>query len=141
MITIYEHLARMLDLPLTSHKFTTSTFNLANIPNPSGEWMYVTTDATSGDEIAIDIDSGIQQGNFVRFWQRRTFNIPDEQGARVALFYLAMDCSTGCHRIEKDIYLNSLGMVVAEGLKPGGLQYAMPDTWEGELFQCVCPIY
>ena len=74
MITIYEHLARMLDLPLTSLQVPTSTFNVANIPNPSGEWIYVTTDASSGDEIAIDIESGIQQGNFVRFWQRRIFS-------------------------------------------------------------------
>lgn len=130
----------MPDLPLTSLQFPTSTFNLENIPNPSGQWMYVTTDSANGDQIAVDIDSGIQQGNFVRFWQRRIFTMPNEQGAKVALFYLAMDCSTGRHRIEKDIYLNSLGVVVAEGLKPGPLQYAMPDTVSGAVFQCVCPL-
>ena len=141
MITIYEYLARMPDLPPSSLQFPTSTLNLENIPNPSGQWMYVTTDATSGDEIAVDIDSGVQQGHFVRFWQRRIFSIPNEQGAKVAWFYLAMDCGTGRYRIEKDIYLNSLGMVVAEGLKPGPLQYAMPDTWAGDMFHCVCPLW
>ncbi len=140
MITLYKHLARMPNLPLTSRQFPTSTFNLENIPHPSDLWMYVTTDTTNGDEIAVDIDSGIQQGNIVRFWQRRIFSTSNEQGAKVALFYLAMDCSTGGYRIERDIYLNSLGMVVAEGLKPGSLEYAMPNTWAGDLFQCVCSL-
>ena len=106
----------------------------------SGRWMYVTTDPDTGDEIAVNFDSGIQQGNLIRFWQRRTFTRPDELGATVALFYIAMDCSTGRHRIEKNIYLNSSGQVVAESIKPGPLQYAMPNTVAGAVFQCVCPL-
>ena len=140
MLNLWKQLTRMRDLPLSSLQFPTLTFNLANIPDPSGQWMYVTTDSTSGDEIAVDFDSGIQQGNCIRFWQRRIFTSPNELGAKVALFYIAMDCSTGRHRIEKDIYLNNSGSIVAESIKPGPLQYAMPNTVAGAVFQCVCPL-
>ena len=117
---------------------TTLTFTSLNVPNLSGEWQYVTTDITNGDEIAIDPVSFIQQGNVVCFWQRRLHVTPTQQGTKVTLMYVAMDCSTGVWQLRKDIYLNSLGMVTGGSDEPSPLQNTIAGSVGAAVFQCVC---
>ncbi|HEY9832977.1 MAG TPA: surface-adhesin E family protein [Stenomitos sp.] len=120
------------------NQFSTPKLNLVNIPNPSGQWVYVTTDVVNGDEIAIDTISAIKQGNIVRVWQRRLHSVPDQQDTKIALMYLSIDCSTGIYRLEKDIYLNSLGIVTGGSNEPGSLQNTIPGSVGGAVFQFVC---
>ncbi|HEY9634934.1 MAG TPA: hypothetical protein V6D14_16140 [Coleofasciculaceae cyanobacterium] len=119
-------------------QLSTSTFNLVNIPNPSGQWVYVTTDVVNGDEIAIDTNSATKEGSIIRLWQRRLHAIPNQQGTKIDLMYLSIDCSTGIYRVEKDIYLNSLGIVTGGSSEPSPLQNTIPGSVGGAVFQFVC---
>jgi hypothetical protein len=125
-------------IPSVSPQSATFAVALANIPNCSGEWLYVTTDRNNGDEIAIDPVSFIKQENVVCFWQRRLHPTPTQQGTKVTLMYIALDCSTGIWQLREDIYLNSLGMVTGGSNEPSPLQNTIPGSVGAAVFQLVC---
>lgn len=121
-----------------SSQVSVPTFNLADIPNPSGQWMLVGNDSTNGDQIDIDTRTSVYQGNFVRFWQRRVTSVPKQNNVSISLNYQSIDCGRGVYRFHKDLYLDRLGNVVDQAVGDSQLQNVVPGSVSQIVYQVVC---
>jgi hypothetical protein len=114
------------------------TFNLADIPNPSGQWMSIGNDSTNGDEIDIDTRTAIYQGSFVRFWQRRVASVPNQNNVSISLNYQSVDCGRGVYRFHKDLYLDRSGNIINQAVGDSPLQNIVPGSVGQMVYQLVC---
>ena len=121
-----------------SSQVSVPTFNLADIPNPSVQWILVGNDATNGDQIDIDAKTFIRQGNFVRFWQRRVTSVPKLNNISISLNYQSLDCGKGVYRFHKDIYLDRSGNVINQTEGDSQLQNVVPGSVGQMVSQVVC---
>jgi hypothetical protein len=121
-----------------SSQVSVPTFNLADIPNPSVQWILVGNDATNGDQIDIDAKTFIRQGNFVRFWQRSSNTIPKLNNVSISLYYRSIDCGRGVYRSHKYVNLDLSGNVVNQTVGDTPLQNVVPGSVGQMVSQFVC---
>ena len=100
--------------------------------------MLVTNDSTNGDEIAIDAKTVIYQGKFVRFWQRRLADVPNQNGVTNSFYYESVDCSQRVFRFHKDLYLDRAGKIVNQSVGDSPLQTVVPGSVGEQVYQLVC---
>jgi hypothetical protein len=114
------------------------TFNLADIPKPSVQWILVGNDATNGDQIDIDAKTFVRQGNLVHFWQRRVTSVPKLNNISISLNYQSLDCGRGVYRFHKDLYLDRSGNVINQTEGDSQLQNVVPGSVGQMVSQFVC---
>lgn len=107
------------------------------IPNPSGQWTSIDSDA-SGAFVSVDVNTASRQGNIVRFWQRRVLASPDQFGSSIYLNYQSVDCVNAVFQFHKDVYLTSDGTIVNQGVGDSPVQLITPGSIGESVFRGVC---
>jgi hypothetical protein len=114
-----------------------STFNSSEIPNPSGQWVFIVAD-TYGSQISIDANTAQRQGDLVSFWQQRILPTPDQFGSSIYLNYQSIDCKAAVFRFHKDIYLDASGNIINQAVGDSPLQNIAPGSVGAQVFMRTC---